>query len=299
MNTERVLATDDLCRSVPFKFRSGGDVTDGHTLDGYGAMFNSPTRINSWEGVFNETIAPGAFRKSLRENTPRMQFDHGNHPLIGSIPIGRYDTVEEDPMGLHVVGRLSENWLVQPVRDAIAEGAIDGMSFRFSVVKDQWNRADGTAIKDEAELMDLIYNARDEADIVTRILKEVRCTEVGPVVWPAYRDTSVAVRSKTLTVDLSSKSSLARAAFVLDAAVRNTVDQDLPRETQDAPSSTDGDAVRHSEEPTDTSPTAGSHSSEPVELDEVTQRKLRMRATSREAATIISVLTKKGAPDGH
>mgnify|MGYP003433178331 CR=1 FL=1 len=53
--------TDDiLCRSVPFELRSGDDdERDGLTLDGYGAVFGSPTRIDSWEGTFDEEIARG------------------------------------------------------------------------------------------------------------------------------------------------------------------------------------------------------------------------------------------------
>lgn len=263
--SERQPARDDLCRSVPFVVRESDEPNDGFTLDGYGAVFNSPTRIDSWEGRFDETIAPGAFKKSLRERTPRMQFDHGHHPLIGSIPIGRFTTVEEDNHGLHVVGRLSDNWLIEPVRQAIAEGGIDGMSFRFSVIREEWTRPDGSKIKDERELWEAIYEgARDDAELVTRTLKEVRVSEVGPVVWPAYADTSVGVRNR-ITIDLGSKESLARAAFVIDAAVRNTESNGSDRQVEpveDAPPPTEVEAERHSEEPPVTSQTeAGEHSS--------------------------------------
>lgn len=220
----------DLCRSVPFVQRDvSGEDGDGMTLDGYGATFNSPTRIDSWEGCFDELIAPGAFKKSLREKMPRMQFDHGMHPLIGSIPIGRFDKVEEDAKGLHVVGRLTNNWLIEPVRMAIAEGGIDGMSFRFSVVKEEWRDMSGKLIKNDEELWDLMFEGQRSGDAqLTRTLKEVRCTEVGPVVWPAYESTEVGVRSKRIIVDLSNRESLARAAFMIDAAVRNTETSDAP-----------------------------------------------------------------------
>lgn len=255
---------DDLCRSVTFKANETEEPNDGFTLDGYGAVFNSPTRIDSWEGRFDETCAPGAFRKSLREGTPKMQFDHGHHPLIGSIPIGRFDTIEEDEHGLHVIGRLSDNWLIEPVRQAIADGGIDGMSFRFSVVRDQWTDKDGATIKDERQLWDLMSSS-DPADTPQRTLKEVRVSEIGPVVWPAYADTSVGVRDKKFIVDLGSRESLARAAFVIDAAVRNTgpVGEAEPTkpEDKDAPSTTIDEAVRHSEEPPDTSSEAGEHPS--------------------------------------
>jgi hypothetical protein len=48
-----------------------------------------------------------------------------------------------------VVARLHDNWLVQPVRDAIKSKAIPGMSFRFSVVKDEWRDAAGALVKGE------------------------------------------------------------------------------------------------------------------------------------------------------
>lgn len=299
---ERKPARDDLCRSVTFRAADTDEPNDGFTLDGYGAVFNSPTRIDSWEGCFNETLAPGAFRKSLKERTPRMQFDHGHHPLIGSIPIGRFTTVEEDNHGLHVVGRLSDNWLIEPVRQAIAEGGIDGMSFRFSVIREEWRDMDGKVIRDEQELWEAIYNgSRDEDSVITRTLKEVRVTEVGPVVWPAYEDTNVGVRSGKLTIDLGSRSDLARAAFVIDAAVRNTGDvgvvDDAPTDTNDAPLSTTDDAARHSPEPLSTSPKAEEHSSSATETP--AERRARILARSRSYGVELRQTLKDGEAHGY
>ena len=52
--------------------------SDGLTLEGYAAVFDSPTRIsNQWEGDFTETIKRGAFARAVRANPkPKMQFDH-------------------------------------------------------------------------------------------------------------------------------------------------------------------------------------------------------------------------------
>ena len=42
---------------------------DGLTLEGYAAVFDSPTRIsNMWEGDFTETIRRGAFTRAVRAN---------------------------------------------------------------------------------------------------------------------------------------------------------------------------------------------------------------------------------------
>jgi HK97 family phage prohead protease len=187
---------DDLTREVSFELRDAGAESDGLTLDGYGAVFDSPTRIDSWEGVFDEEIARGAFKKSLAERTPVLQFDHGRHPMVGSIPLGSFESLREDQQGLHVVARLHDNWLVQPVRDAIKSKAIPGMSFRFSVVKDEWRDAAGKPIPmDEVGKRLWASDPSMPETIMKRTLKEVRLFEVGPVVFPAYTDTSVGVRA--------------------------------------------------------------------------------------------------------
>lgn len=195
-------------REAPFTLvrDADGSPGDGMTLDGFAAVFNRQTVIDSWEGRFKEQIAPGAMKKSFRENPPVIQFDHGKHPMVGSIPIAAVQSIREetDPErapdgGAHIVARLFDNWLIQPVRDAIAAQAIGGMSFRFGVVGEQWHDADGTQIRDEKTLGDLLMRSWVEdvpdEELLVRTLKELRVPELGPVVWPAYRDTSVGVRS--------------------------------------------------------------------------------------------------------
>ena len=125
---------ENLTRSVSFQLERAADSADGLTLEGYGAVFGDPTRIDSWEGTFDEVIAPGAFTKTLKERTPVIQFDHGHHPLIGSIPIAELRSITEDSDpdlapegGAHVIGRIFDNWLMEPVRDAIAATAGPGL----------------------------------------------------------------------------------------------------------------------------------------------------------------------------
>ena len=211
--------TDDamLFRSVPFELARAGEESesDGLTLEGYAAVFDSPTRINSWEGIFDEQIARGAFKKSLKERTPVLQFDHGRHPMVGSIPLGSFENLREDEQGLFVTARLHDNWLVQPVRDAIKSEAVDGMSFRFQVVKDEWRDSTGKLVKpDDVQRLLWSSDPGDETSILKRTLREVRLHELGPVVFPAYADTSVSVRSReivTLLTDPQVRAELARA----------------------------------------------------------------------------------------
>jgi HK97 family phage prohead protease len=192
-----------LCRSVAFEMRAT-DNPDGLTLEGYAAVFDSPTRIDSWEGCFDETIARGAFKKSLSERMPVLQFDHGRHPMVGSIPLGSFDVVREDKEGLYVRASLHDNWLVQPVRDAIRSQSVSGMSFRFEVVKDEWRDFQGTVIKPQ-DVARHLYSSdpNDPKSILSRTLREVKVPELGPVVFPAYTDTSVSVRSREIAALLT------------------------------------------------------------------------------------------------
>jgi len=198
---------DNLTRQV--NFRAVAD-TDGRTLEGYAAVFNEWTTIDSWEGTFQERIAPGAFKKTLSERMPVLQFDHGTHPLIGSIPLGVFTALREDENGLFVRGRLSDNWLVEPIRDAIRDGAITGMSFRFRVIKDSWKKGAG--------------------NVPERTIQEIALYEAGPVVFPAYEQTSVSVRSREVLTALNDEGVRHELALLLatgtgaDALAADTVD---------------------------------------------------------------------------
>jgi HK97 family phage prohead protease len=180
---------------LPEEERAASNQGDGKTLEGYAAVFDADTEINSWEGHFKERIARGAFRKTLKERTPVLQFDHGHDSRFGNLPIGRFESIKEDKHGLRVQARLFEH--AEPIREAIAEGAVSGMSFRFKVVRDSWADSKGVEIKDRGELMDLLYGGSEakKRGPLQRTIKEVKLMEAGPVVFPAYPQTTVGVRS--------------------------------------------------------------------------------------------------------
>lgn len=218
MDAERCAPMDvdkECVRHIEFRAEPS---SDGLNLDGYAAVFNEWTDIVDFEGVFRERIAPGAFKRTLGMRMPVLQFDHGQHPLIGSIPLGRITSITEDGRGLRVRARLSDNWLVEPVRDAIRDGAIRGMSFRFRVVDDSW--------------------ARTRDGLAERTIKEVELYEVGPVVFPAYEQTSVGVRSAAVMRSLQDPQIRAEIARMM------TFGTDL-----ESPAVTDDPASSHSSEP--------------------------------------------------
>lgn len=176
------------------EFRAQGDGGDGRTLEGYAAVFNTPTRIASWEGEFDEEIAPGAFKRTLRSRTPVLQFDHGRDQRTGSVPIGSIDQLSEDDQGLYVSARLFDNPVVEPIRQAIEGRAINGMSFRFAVAEERWTDAAGAKVN-AGELEQLLWNPGARGPLKRTILRVDPLYELGPVVFPAYEATSVGVRS--------------------------------------------------------------------------------------------------------
>lgn len=192
---------------------------DGLTLEGYAAVFDSPTRISSWEGDFYEVIARGAFAKSISERMPVLQFDHGQHPMVGSIPLGAISQLREDDKGLFIRARLSDNWLVKPVRDAIEAGGINGMSFRFKVIRDDYDTS---------------------GDVDVRTLREVVVPELGPVVFPAYTDTQVSVRSAQLSELL--KDDLVRADLARLLTFPTPEPDFIPADPEAAPEGTSDEA---------------------------------------------------------
>jgi phage head maturation protease len=279
---------DSGLRTAPFALRAADPdaPNDGRTLDGFGAVFEREVIIDSWEGRFKEKISLGSMKKSFREKPPKIQFDHGRHPLVGSIPIARLTSITEetDPElapdgGAHIVGRLHDNWLVEPVREAIAEETIDGMSFRFTVVREVWYDEDGKQVRDEDKLMELLrrtwFEDVPDEELLLRDLRELKVPEMGPVVWPAYPETSVGVRSKSVVIDLGhlddpeQRKNLARAVFLADVAERMNAGD--PPQATDLPAGEHGDPAEDDEPRATEDDPAGEHPSQEEETPQATE----------------------------
>lgn len=148
------------------------------TLSGYAAVFNTDTIINSWEGHFIERINPGAFKKTLRDRGDRVKvlFNHGFDPSIGDKPLGKPSRMEEDERGLFVEVPFDDTSYNRDIIASLRSGALDGQSFRFSVVREDWD--------DESE------------KVPVRSISELKLYEFGPVTFPAYEATTAGVRAR-------------------------------------------------------------------------------------------------------
>lgn len=153
---------------------------DGVTLFGHAAVTDQWTELHDVFGAYQERIAPGAFKKTLAERgAPKVLFNHGREDPR---PIGIATKSVEDPTGLYLEASLfSDTAYVSELLPALRSGAIDGMSFMFDVVEEAWTWADSS-----------------DSGMDERTIQQVRLYEAGPVVWPAYEQTDVGIRS---TVD--------------------------------------------------------------------------------------------------
>src|SRR5215213_4366443 len=151
---------------------------DGNTLVGYAIRFDEETLIRESGREFRERISPGALTKTLEERgrNVTIQFDHGQHPTIGSLPLGKPSVLRADDKGLWVEVPLTETFYSSTIANLIRDGALSGMSFRFTVLNDRWEHPKG--------------------DLPRREIRELKLIELGPVVHPSYLTTSVGMRER-------------------------------------------------------------------------------------------------------
>lgn len=167
--------------------RADGDGDSGPVMVGHFSVFNQWTEINSlWEGNFLERFAPGAFRKTIREQRDRMRvlFQHGMDMQIGDKPLGPIRELREDDEGAYYEVPLLD---APYVRDDILPGleaGLYGASFRFRVMREE--------IVDEPDPSD-----DNPKGLPERTVKEAEVREFGPVTFPAYAGASAGVRSLT------------------------------------------------------------------------------------------------------
>lgn len=167
-----------ITRQLDFTLRAE-ETSDGMTLTGLAVPFNVTTRIDSyWEGTFDEQFAKGAFKRTIKSDHQVLQFNHGFDPRFGELPIGEILDLTEADRGLEVEARMFAAPELEWMREAVASGAITGMSIRFRPmainIEDADNRDNGVEL---------------------RTITEADLRELGPVVFPAYPTTEVDLRS--------------------------------------------------------------------------------------------------------
>jgi HK97 family phage prohead protease len=183
------------------------EAADGMTFEGYAAVFNSPSEPLP----FTETIAPGAFSRTIRSRN--NIFLLVNHDPARPLASTRSKTMslEEDSRGLLVKATLPDTTDGRDLAVLLGAGGkhprvIDSMSFGFSVPRggDSWSE-DGSQ----------------------RTLNQVRLHETSIVAFPAYGATSASVRSLDMLAEKTGEDAdaLNGALEALERGATLTLDQ--------------------------------------------------------------------------
>ena len=136
MKTERFV--------VPFEVKALCE-GDSRTFEGYGSVFGL---LDSYADI----VAPGAFKRSLREakaagRMPALLWQHD-----ADKPIGVYESMSEDETGLFVKGRLSDTQLGRDAYTLLKDGALSGLSIGFVTRKSKVDNESGVRTLTDIQL---------------------------------------------------------------------------------------------------------------------------------------------------
>lgn len=141
-------------------------------IQGHAAVFN---QLSEDFGGWREQIAPGAFKRTLRNADVRALFNHSPDYVLGRNKAGTL-SLAEDLQGLAIQVEPPQTRWADDLLVSMQRGDINQMSFAFRTIKDQWTQD-------------------ADAGIQVRTLLEVELYDVSVVTYPAYPQTDAAVRS--------------------------------------------------------------------------------------------------------
>jgi HK97 family phage prohead protease len=187
---------------VQFRAAEHGSGSAG-TLAGHAAVYN---RLSQNLGGFVEQVDPGAFTQSLADGGPVLaRYNHDDNYLLGTSEAETL-RVWSDNVGLPYEVDLPETGAGRDVAVLADRGDVRYSSFAFRTISDAWSVT--------------------EQGFPLRTLLAVQLVDVAPVNNPAYRDTSVGMRSlaERTGIDPADISSVGveeiRARILKDAAER-------------------------------------------------------------------------------
>ena len=163
-------------------FTRDGTESQSKVISGYAAVFNSRTSIGDF---FDEVIAPGAFARTLSENSDvRALFNHNWDNVLGRTKNGTLK-LEEDERGLKFEVELPNTSVARDLVESLNRGDINQCSFSFIATEENWDYSVEPAL---------------------RTVHEAKLYEISVVSIPAYEDTEVAlVRSKEIDKEVEKR----------------------------------------------------------------------------------------------
>lgn len=184
-----------LCKDVRLEQRAN----EPTKIRGYAAVFN---QLSEDLGGFREQLATGAFSDAIGNSDVRALINHDSNLVLGR---NRSDTLtlREDATGLYVEIVPPDTQAARDLVELMKRGDVNQMSFAFTVSKEDqtWTR--------------------DGSGPWLRTIKKVsRLYDVSVVTYPAYPQTSAAVRELQHVQDAEAAKAQAEAEEQRQRAAR-------------------------------------------------------------------------------
>ena len=165
------------------ELRDGGENLP--TIAGYTAVYDQETRIGSAKAGFREVIRRGFFTRAINErHDVRALFNHNSDNILARSKNGTLK-MREDSRGLFVEFEPADTQAGRDTVTSIRRGDVDGMSFAFTTKTVRWTEDD-----------------EDPANDLRELLEIEQLYDVGPVVYPAYEQTTADLASFRSSEDI-------------------------------------------------------------------------------------------------
>ncbi|HDX9667886.1 TPA: HK97 family phage prohead protease [Bacillus cereus] len=144
------------------------------TITGYAVKWEMKSVTMGYWRRFKEQFKRGAFTDSLTQDDQLALWSHDYSQVLGRTKNGTL-RLFEDEIGLRFELDLADTMLGNDTYKTIKRGDVDGVSFGFQMVKEEWDESD--------------------PDNVVRSVTKAKLIEISPVAFPAYPDSQVSARS--------------------------------------------------------------------------------------------------------
>lgn len=137
------------------EIRSAEGGSESRTASGYAVLYDQEANVHD---LWIETIAPGAFDKSLQERDVLALHSHDTGRVVGRKNAGTL-TLRSDTKGIAFENPLPDTTDGRNLAVQIERGDIAGMSFGFLAIRQEWNDATDPPRRRilEAELYEITY----------------------------------------------------------------------------------------------------------------------------------------------